>query len=170
MNIKNNRKGQMRIIEVILALFIIVFALSFASLLSITPASPKYQSTELEKLGYNVLHDLDKQGLLPEFVYKDEWNNITAALRVNLPINVFFNLTIYSISENMASQKITYEYEPLNVGTASSIFYGETEAFSENTDVASVTYCMVGTPQNITAEFYETKYDPRILVLQLTQG
>ncbi len=167
---RNNRgkRGQMRVIEVILALFILVFALTFASFLSVTPASPKYQSTELEKLGYNVLHDLDKLGLLPKFVYANEWGNITAALRVNLPINVYFNLTVYQINEITTHDTTVYDYNPLN--NNSPIFYGEPLAFSFSTDVASVTYCMVGAIKGTPEDDLEAKYEPRVLVLKLTRG
>lgn len=143
----NGKKGQMRIIEVILASFIIVFALSFANILAITPTSPKYEATELEKLGYNVLHDLDKQGLLPRFVYREEWGNLTAALRVSLPLDVYFNVSIYY------SDGTKVNHEP--------IFYGDTATFATSKNVASVTYGVVG---------YQTNYDPRILTLQLTRG
>jgi len=156
----------MRIIEVILALFIIVFALGFANVFSVTPSSPKYQYTELEKLGYNVLHDLDLQGLLPRFVYNNEWTNITAALRVSFPINVYFNLTIYRIQKIGGDGSIIYQYDLVNnEATDGQIFYGEPAAFFSSADVASVTYSLVG-PVNSTV----TSYDPRILILSLTRG
>jgi hypothetical protein len=163
---KRSKRGQMRVIEVILALFIIVFALSFANVFSVTPSSPKYQYTELEKLGYNVLHDLDQQGLLPRFVYDSEWSNITAALRVSFPINVYFNLTVYRVEKIGAADSFEYQYNSLNDKSADGeIFYGEPAAFSSSADVASVTYSMVG-PVNRSA----TNYDPRVLILSLTRG
>lgn len=151
----NGVKGQMRIIEVILASFIIVFALSFANILAIVPTSPKYEATELEKLGYNVLHDLDQQGLLPRFVYNGEWENLKAALRVSLPLDVYFNMTIYF---NLTT-KVSHEL----------IFYGDAEIFTTSKNVASVTYGLVGYPIKINAT-YQAIYDPRILILQLARG
>ena len=138
--------GQMRVIEVILASLVIVFALSFANLFAVTPTSPKYEVTELEKLGYNVLYDLDKQGLLPRFVYSEDWSNLKAALRISLPIDVYFNLTVYDLNRTQIND--------------TPIFYGDASAFENSKNVASVTYGLVG----------HDSYNPRILVLQLVRG
>ena len=153
----NGNKGQMRIIEVILASFIIVFALSFANIFAITPTSPKYEATELEKLGYNVLHDLDEQGLLARFVYYEEWDNLKAALRVTLPLDVYFNMTVY----DLRGAKINDV----------TIFYGDSETFTNSKNIASVTYGLIGYPKcNQTTGNYQAIYDPRILILQLARG
>jgi hypothetical protein len=141
---------------VILASFVIVFALSFANILAIVPTSPKYEATELEKLGYNVLYDLDKQGLLPRFVYNGEWENLTAALRVSLPLDVYFNMTIYYVN----GTKVAHQ----------QIFYGDITTFAISKNVASVTYGLAGHLIKINATQYEANYDPRILILQLTRG
>jgi len=146
-----NSKGQMRVIETILASFIIVFALSFVNIFAITPTSPKYEVTDLEKMGYSVLHDLDKQGLLARFVYTEEWDNIKAALSVTLPVNVYFNMTICCLN----GTKINHE----------PIFYGNPETFITSKNIASVTYGLIGYPKR-----NEAIYDPRILILQLARG
>lgn len=149
-------KGQMRIIEVILASFIIVFALSFANIFASTPTSPKYEATELEKLGYNALHDLDDQGLLPRFVYNEEWENLTSALRVLLPTGVYFNATVYDLNRNALNDL--------------PIFYGDPGTFATFKNIASITYGLVGSPTRYNATYYEAKYVPRILTLQLLRG
>ena len=152
-----NSKGQMRVIETILASFIIVFALSFVNIFAITPTSPKYEVTDLEKMGYSVLHDLDQHGLLARFVYTEEWNNIKTALRVTLPLDVYFNMTIYNLN-----------YAKVNDDT---IFYGDPETFTTSKNIASVTYGLIGCPKrNETTDSYEAMYDPRILILQLARG
>jgi len=144
-------KGQMRVVEVILASFVIVFALSFANILTVPPTSPKYEVTELEKMGYNVLYDLDKQGLLANFVYNKQWGKLQAALRVLLPLEVHFNLTVYYLNGTEINE--------------TPIFYGDKETFLTSKNVASVTYGLCG---------YSTKdkaiYDPRVLVLRLVRG
>ena len=152
----NRKKGQMRVIETILASFIIVFALSFVNIFAITPTSPKYEATEMEKLGYNVLHDLDKQGLLTCFVYNEEWNNLEAALRVTLPLDVYFNMTVYDLNGNKVNDI--------------SMSYGDPETFTTSKVVASVTYGLIGYPIKISATQYQANYDPRILNLQLVRG
>ena len=151
----NRNKGLMRVIEVILASFIIVVALSFVNFLAIVPTSPKYEATELEKLGYNVLLDLDKQVILPRCVYNAEWENLTVALRVSLPLDVYFNMTIYYLNGTEINNR--------------RISYGENSAFANSMNVASVTYGLAGYPIKINATQYEANYDPRILSLQLTR-
>jgi len=155
----NGNKGQMRIIEAILASFIIIFALSFANIFAITPTSPKYEVTELQKLGYNVLHDLDEQALLARFIYNGEWDNITAALRVMLPLEVYFNMTVYELQDNSS--------RAINNAT---IFYGDIETFITSKNIASVTYGLAGYATKINGGTYQAIYDPRILILQLVRG
>lgn len=156
MTTTNGNKGQMRVIETILASFVIIFALSFVNIFAITPTSPKYETTELEKLGYNVLHDLDRQELLAGFVYCEEWDDFRAALRVTLPLDVYFNMTVYDLNGNEVNNL--------------PIFYGDPETFTTSKVVASVTYGLIGYPIKINATHYQANYDPRILNLQLVRG
>jgi hypothetical protein len=146
-------KGQMRIVEVIIASFIIMFALSFANMLAVTPTSPKYEVTELEKMGYNVLFDLDKRGILANFVYNRQWNDLQAALRVLLPLDVYFNLTVCYLNGTEVNEI--------------PIFYGNRETFTSSKNVASVTYCLCG---YFNSTINNADYDPRILILQLVRG
>ena len=156
MTIRNGRKGQMRVVETILASLVIVFALSFVTIFAMTPTSPKYETTDLERLGYNVLHDLDKQGILARFVYCEEWDNLKAALRVTLPIDVYFNMTVRDLNWNEVND--------------AQIFYGDLESFATSKVVASINYGLVGYPVRINATQYQANYNARILDLQLVRG
>jgi len=140
------KSGQMRIVEALLASFLILFAIAFVNLFALTPTSQTYEAGELEKIGFNVLHDLDEQRLLGRYVQNKEWANFTAALTVSLPTDVYFNLTVYD-----SSWKV--------VNTA-PISYGTAQVFSSSF-VASVTYIVPG---------YQANYSPKILVLQLVRG
>lgn len=142
-----DKKGQIRIIEALLASFIILFAITFINIFATTPSSQTYETVELEKVGYNVLHDLDEQDLLPRFVFNQEWANLTAALAVSLPSDVYFNLTVYDLEGNIIN--------------SAPIRYGSPQVFSESTYVASVTYILPG---------FQADYDPRTLILQLVRG
>ncbi len=156
MKTRNGRKGQMRVVETILASFVIIFALSFVTIFSMTPTSSRYETTDLERMGYNVFHDLDKQGILARFVYYEEWDNLKAALRVTLPIDVYFNMTVRDLSGE-------------KVNTV-QIFYGDPETFVTSKAVASVNYGLVGYPVKINATQYQANYNARILDLQLVRG
>jgi len=152
-----NKRGQMRIIETILASFIIVAALSFVGIFAVSPTSPAYEMTDLEKMGYSALHDLDQQGLLAPIVYNQQWSDLRNILRITLPNDVYFNLTICNINGL-----------PIN---SNPILYGDLNTFSEAKNVASITYCLVGIPKlNANTGTYEANYSPLILVLEVTRG
>lgn len=153
---RNGKKGQMRVVETILASFVIIFALSFVTIFAMTPTSSRYETTDLERMGYNVLHDLDKQGILARFVYYEEWDNLKAALRVTLPTDVYFNMTVLDLDRSKVN----------NV----QIFYGDPETFVISEAVASVNYGLTGYPVKINATQYQADYNVRILDLQLVRG
>lgn len=155
MRIKNRNKGQIRVIETILASFVMMVALSFVNIFATTPTSSKYEATELQKVGYNVLHDLDEQGLLARFVYKEEWDNLRAALRVTLPSDVYFNMTVYDFYNKKLDD--------------ATVFFGDSQIFSNSKNVVSVTYGLVGSAAKVGAA-YQAVYDPRIVILWLTRG
>ncbi|MFW9832325.1 MAG: hypothetical protein ACFFD8_11180 [Candidatus Thorarchaeota archaeon] len=50
---RKDKIGQMRVIETIIASFVVLAALSFVNLFALTPASPGYEMTDLEKMGYS---------------------------------------------------------------------------------------------------------------------
>lgn len=140
-------RAQMRVIETILALLVVISAIAFLYIFAAVPSSQTYETGELEKIGHNVLHDIDEQRLLARYVYNSEWANLTAALMVSLPTDVYFNLTVYDLNGN-----------PLNPVLIS---YGSAQIFTISKEVASVTYIVPG---------YQTNYNPRILLLQLVRG
>lgn len=142
-----DRRGQMRVVEAIMASLIIVFAVAFIDLFAVTPVSPKYESGELEKIGFNVLRDLDEERLLGRFVNNGEWVNLTSALAASLPTEVYFNLTVYDGSGRVVNTQ--------------PVGYGTSRVFADSAYVASVTYVVPG---------YQMVYRPRVLVLQLVRG
>ncbi len=151
MRTARNTKGQMRVIETILASFIIFSALTFVNIFAVLPSSPKYETSDLEKMGHNVLHDLDEQGLLSRFVYNEtEWEELTLALTIFLPPDVYFDLTIYDVQANMT---IINQDFPIR--------YGAPEVFTASNSTASVSYIIPG---------QQAEYNPRIIVLQLVRG
>jgi len=140
-------RGQMRVVEAIIASLMVISAIVFLYLFAAAPSSQTYETGELEKIGHNVLHDIDEQGLLARYVYNSEWANLTAAFMVSLPTDVYFNCTVYDLNGN-----------PINTVLIS---YGSAQIFSTSKAVGSVTYIVPG---------YQANYNPRILVLQLVRG
>ena len=153
MKIFRNTKGQMRVIETLLASFIIVAALSFVGIFSVSPESPAYDVIDLEKMGYSALHDLDQQELLAPLVYGPEWGDLRTVLKISLPVDVYFNLTIANIDGSKINE----------------ILYGDLTTFSEAKNIASISYTLIGFPVQV-GNGYVANYDPRILILQLTRG
>jgi len=137
----------MRLVEALLASFIILVAITFLNVFAATPLSPTYEPSNLEKMGNNVLHDLDEKGLLSRFVYNEDWGTLTLALMVSLPPEIYFDLTVYYLNWIVVNDDET-------------IRYGDIEVFETSSYIASVTYIVPG---------YQTDYDPRILVLQLVR-
>lgn len=147
----------MRVIETILASFIIVAALSFVGVFAVNPPSSGYEMTDLERMGYSALHDLDQQGVLVSLVYNVNWGDLRTALKITLPVDVYFDLKVYDLSGSRLNGE--------------QIIYGDTKTFSSAKNIASVSYSLVGIPRlNVAAGTCEADYSPRILVLQLTKG
>jgi len=134
----------MRVVETILASFVLLFALFFVNTFTPTLTSAAYEVRDLERLGQNVLQRLDESGLLGRWIYSEDWENLTSALRVLLPSDVYFNLSVR-------------DGDGLELG---SIQYGDPESFSNSKFVASVTYVLSG---------YQQTYNPRVLQLQLVR-
>ena len=157
---KRSKTGQMRVIEVLLASVIIISALSFVTIFSSTPTTPSYEVADLEKMGYSALLDLDHQGLLAPMVYESSWNDLRMILKITLPVDVYFNLTVYDpISEGSW----------IKINGNNLIIYGQEETFSSSKNIASVSYALIGYRTG-TAGSYIAQYTPRILILQLTRG
>ncbi len=159
MKIFENTKGQMRVVESILASFIIVFAITFANTFAVTPQSSTYEVGDLEKLGQNALHDLDEQRMLSRFVYnQSQWStNFTIALRISLPSDVYFDLKIYDLDGSL-------------LNPTDPIRYGNLEVFSDSGSVASVTYTTVGYSKFDPTAGSQGRYEPRTLILLLVRG
>lgn len=155
MKIKRWNKGQMRVIEAILASLIIVAALTFVNFFSVNPSREKYEISELDRLGYNVLHGLDMEGILGKFVYSQEWNYLQAALSVTLPADVYYNLTILDLNRTAIND--------INIS------YGDFEVF-ESSVVSSIIYPVIGHSIGSDPFTISPDYEPRILVLQLVRG
>lgn len=153
MNMFKNRSGQMRVLEVILASFVLLGALAFVNVFVTTPRSATYEVDDLQKLGYNVLHNLDEQRLLTRFVYdQSEWAaNFTNALRVSLPTGVFFDLTVRDPNGTILNPNVP-------------IRYGDLGVFTNSNATSSVTYMVTG-----YTSASQATYDPRVLLLLLVR-
>ncbi len=151
MRVMRNTSGQMRVIETILASFIFFSALTFANMLAVLPSSPKYEISDLERMGHNVFHDLDEQGILSRFVYNEtEWGELASALMIVFQPDVYFDLTIYEV--HTQDQPINQHFP---------IRFGAPEVFTASDSTASVSYILPG---------QQAEYSPRILILQLVRG
>jgi hypothetical protein len=140
----------MRVVEAILSSLVILDALIFINTMSTPPKSRTFEPCELERVGYNALHVLDERGILRRFIYCQNvafgYNLLKSALRVSLPPDVYFSLTIYSL-DGFGRPHLEGE-----------IVYGEPEMFKDSSVVSTVTYVLAGS---------NAEYDPKILVLAL---
>ena len=146
-------KGQMRVIEAILASFVLIAALTFVNFFALAPTNQKYEITDLENIGYNALHDLNVQGLLSDFIYRDDWISLKAALSVTLPTDVYYNITVYDMNRNAINDVL--------------ISYGQTELFESSAIMSSINYATIGLANFSASSF---NYEPRIINIQLVRG
>jgi hypothetical protein len=146
-------KGQMRVIEAILASFVLISALTFVNFFALAPTNQKYEITDLENIGYNALHDLDVQGLLSNFIYSDDWISLKAALSVTLPTDVYYNITIYDMNRNAINDVL--------------VSYGQPELFESSAIISSINYATIGLANFSASSF---NYEPRIINIQLVRG
>lgn len=146
-------KGQMRVIEAILASFILIAALTFVNFFALAPTNQKYEITDLENIGYNALHDLNVQGLLSDFIYRDDWISLKAALSVTLPTDVYYNITVYDMNRNAINDVL--------------ISYGQPELFESSAIMSSINYATIGLANFSASSF---NYEPRIINIQLVRG
>lgn len=94
---KSQSKGQIRIIEAFLAVFIVFSALTISA--SLTTSHSNLEDSGLASAGMQALLQLDSNGSLSEFIEAGNWTGLREALSLLLPIGVSFNLTVYN--ENM---------------------------------------------------------------------
>jgi len=146
----------MRVIEVIIASFIVISALSFLSMFAITPHTSQLEVNDLEKTGYSLLLDLDNQGILAPMIYGNQESDLHTALKITLPVDVYFRLTVYDTNWS--------KIESIN-----DVVYGDETTFSSSESIASVSYILNGYKNGTPGDF-TSEYEPRILVLQLTRG
>lgn len=146
-------KGQMRVIEAILASFVLIAALTFVNFFALAPTNQKYEITDLENIGYNALHDLNVQGLLSDFIYRDDWISLKAALSVTLPTDVYYNITVYDMNRNAINDVL--------------ISYGQPELFESSAIMSSINYATIGLANFSASSF---NYEPRIINIQLVRG
>ncbi len=146
---RENSKGQMRVIETLLASFIFISALTFVNLFAAYPASPQYEVSDLERMGHAMLQDLDEKRVLSDFVYdKTKWEELKLSMLIFLSPDIYFNLTIYNINGSI-------------INNETPLFFGEEDAFTSLDSITSITYVISS---------HDALYDPRILILQLVRG
>jgi hypothetical protein len=92
MNLKN--RGQIRIIEAFLAVFIIFSSLAVSANLTVT--QNKTKRDDLASVGLQALMKLDSDGSLGNYIDCRDWVSLRDALNTILPSGVSFNLTVYN--------------------------------------------------------------------------
>jgi len=91
---RSKNRGQIRIIEAFLAVFIIFSSLMVSANLTLT--QNKTKCDDLASLGLQALMKLDSGGSLGIYIDCEDWFSLRDALNTVLPSGVSFNLTIYN--------------------------------------------------------------------------
>ena len=123
-------KGQVKIIEGLLTLIIVLSALSF--LVYFGGVHKTVGTSELEEVGENVLSILDDQDVIEKIVFADE--DIDAELKTLiealLPPDVFFIVSLSSTSENQLITEITNLENQTQASVMDSITFQEVKTLS----------------------------------------
>ncbi|MEM3626650.1 MAG: hypothetical protein QXZ25_01340 [Candidatus Bathyarchaeia archaeon] len=90
---KTHNKGQTRIIEAFLAVFIIFS--SFAISANLTFNQNTIKCDDLAHIGLQALMKLDSDGSLSNYIDDGNWSALRDALNLILPTGICFNVTIY---------------------------------------------------------------------------
>jgi len=91
---KNQNKGQIRIIEAFLAV-LIIFS-SFAVSANLTVTQNRTKRDDLSLIGLQALIKLDSEGSLGKYIDDGNWTVLQHVLNLALPASVTFNLTVYN--------------------------------------------------------------------------
>ena len=101
---KSQNKGQIRIIEAFLAVFIVFSALTISA--SLTTSHSNIENSGLASVGMQALLQLDSDGSLSAFIDAGNWAELREALSLLLPTGVSFNLTVYNEEMQQINEEI----------------------------------------------------------------
>jgi hypothetical protein len=90
--LKQQNRGQIRVVEALLAVLIIFSSLAVSA--SLTPNQTRTRSQDLASVGLNVLVKMDSDGNLGKFIDEKNWTAIRTALNLLLPSGMNFNVTV----------------------------------------------------------------------------
>jgi len=96
-----NIAGQVRLIEVLVSLVIIIVAIVLVGQITRPPGTPVIRNEEkLIKIGYNLLNYLAEKGIFEEIIDSGKgWEErMKILVESHLPCGVVFNMTIYGIN------------------------------------------------------------------------
>jgi hypothetical protein len=96
LRLKNDRKGQVRVIEAFFA------SLLLMSCLALIPAQPNLQNStgDLSSSAQNILLSLDSNGHLATLIDNRDWTGLKSCVESALPLTLWFNLTVFDTSMN----------------------------------------------------------------------
>jgi hypothetical protein len=92
--VKNENKGQIRIIEAFLAVLIIFSSFAISANLTVTKNTTNHD--DLPSIGLQALMKLNSDGSLGEWINCGDWTALRDALNLVLPAGIAFNLTVYN--------------------------------------------------------------------------
>ena len=159
------RKGQVRLIELLLAAFIMVVAIVFTMQFA-RPIKSIYvrETSDLRRLAYNLLNDLATAGVYENIIVKgnlsgSDWENeMKLFLSSSLPPELVFKMRVYELRFNTTSGRI--EAIRLDTGKITNIQPGSENKIIEAESV-SYTYVITGEPDKVRGT---------LLVIYLTLG
>jgi hypothetical protein len=92
--VKNENRGQIRIIEAFLAVLIIFSSFAISANLTVTQNTTNHE--QLVSIGLQALLKLDSDRSLGKYIEDGDWTALRDALNLVLPTGITFSLTVYN--------------------------------------------------------------------------
>lgn len=101
---RSQNRGQIRIIEAFLSIFVIFSAITVAA--NLATKTTAAENNGLASVGLQALLQLDSDGSLSAYMDAGNWSELRIALNLLLPIGVSFNLTVYDMEMRQVNTEI----------------------------------------------------------------
>jgi hypothetical protein len=92
--LKNENRGQIRIIEAFLAVLVIFSSFAVSSSFTVTQSTDR--RGDLANIGFETLMVLDSDGSLSNYISGGNWTALRTAFDTVLPAGICFNMTVYN--------------------------------------------------------------------------
>jgi hypothetical protein len=140
------RRGQSRILEAVIAAVVIFVVFSVSIYLLQPSVQVLNEKSDLDRLGYNVLHTLVESETIEKTLELDSLSAapyLKTVIQRSLPSAIYFNLTIFNCTETVISPAIELKLLSLDINNTSA------DSFTKSIEVSSTNIIYTSKQGNI---------------------